>query len=218
MKTPIKTTLQALAGAALLVLAQPQANAVVFGFTQISTNTNTTVASQFSVDVTAFDADTVSFAFTNTGSIASSIAEIYFDDGLFGAISIVNSAGVNFVLGASPADLPGGNAVNFTATTAVNSEASSPAPSNGINPGETLTLRIDVGGYNDFATVISKLQNPDANGDIRIGLHVTGIAGGGSDAFVSGGGRSVPDGGATLALLGSVLAGVGVFRRYVKFN
>ena len=78
------------AAAALSATVATSAQAVIFGFNQITTNATPSVGSQLSVDVTRTPAgDQVDVHVHNTGSIASSITDIYFDDGtLLGIASI----------------------------------------------------------------------------------------------------------------------------------
>jgi hypothetical protein len=70
---------------------------------------------------------------------------------------------------------------------------------NGINPGEWLRFTF----LGDLASTIADIYS----GDLRVGLHVQGFAGGGSDSFVT------PEPG-TLAVLGfSLVALAGLTRR-----
>jgi hypothetical protein len=208
-----RLSLKALFTVAAMWFSAPTSQAVIFGFDSL-TNAGASVEGQFTVDVTLAGDGRISFEFKNSGPIASSISEIYFDDGKFGALEIVNNAGVKFVAGANPGDLPGGNTVGFEATKLINTEADNPSPKNGINSGESLTLLMNVGGYNSFDNVIALMQNPISTGEIRIGLHVQAIGGsnGPSASFVS---VSVPDGGATVVLLGLALLGLAFTHRMV---
>jgi hypothetical protein len=123
----------------------------------------------------------VSFTFTNTGSEASSIADVYFDDGtLLGIASILDGTGVDFEEGASPANLPAGNTVGFDVTFAADS--SPPVQPNGVNPGEELTIIFDLLTGQDLADTLAAL----VDGSLRIGLHVQGFeAEDGSESFVN---------------------------------
>src|SRR5262245_61166593 len=65
--------------------------------------------SQLEVDVAAASGG-VNFVFTNTGSSASSLTDVYFDDGsLLALASITNGPGVDFSALANPRNLPGAN-------------------------------------------------------------------------------------------------------------
>ncbi|MBX9793296.1 MAG: hypothetical protein K2Y02_03245 [Burkholderiaceae bacterium] len=71
-------------------------------------------AAQFFVEVydpssASIAANQVLFKFRNVGPAASSITDVYFDDGtLLGIANVLNHGGVDFSQGASPANLPGG--------------------------------------------------------------------------------------------------------------
>jgi hypothetical protein len=207
MKTLLKAT------AVLLgLLAAHSAHAITYGFSQLTNNAAGAIATQLSVDVT--DQGTgFALKFTNTGAIASNISEIYATAGkTFGALSITDSGvGVAFSAGGTPAGLPGSsNGLLILAS------ADSPAPSNGVNlASEWVTLSFTYGGsFANFASLTSQLNS----GSLQLGLHVTGIAPtGNSNSFVTqippGNTPGVPDGGATVVLLGVALAGLGLIRR-----
>jgi hypothetical protein len=149
---------------------------------------------------------TVEFIFRNTGPNASSVADIYFDwldpADKFPFGLIVNGSGVNFSWGAAPPNLPGGAPIGFTADLAADSN--NPTQPNGINPGEWLRF----GFIGDLASTIADLYA----GDLRIGLHVQGFRGGGSESFVSNS-FVTPEPG-TLAIVGfSLVALAGLTRR-----
>jgi hypothetical protein len=126
----------------------------------------------------------VEFHFTNTGPEASSITQVYFDDGtLLGIASIDNSStGVSFFHPeTSPPDLPGGNNAvpPFVVTTGFSAGSNSPVQSNGVNPGEYLGITFNISGV--FDDVVEDIEL----GDLRIGIHVQGFTGGGSEAFIN---------------------------------
>src|SRR5262245_8799427 len=96
-------------------LSAGDAGAVLFGFEKIDGNGNPDVASQLFVDVTDSGSNTVTFKFTNNVGIASSITDIYFDDGtLLGIATVTNGplGLVDFSAGATPGELPGANQAN----------------------------------------------------------------------------------------------------------
>ena len=155
-------------------------------------------AAQASVDVTDPGGGEVLFTFHNAGPAASSIADVYFDDGSLLAIAfIINGPGVSFSQGASPPDLPGGNLASppFTVTAGFSADSDAPVQPNGVNPGEALGIRFTLQGGASTLDVLDDL----ADGSLRIGIHVQGFATGGSESFVN-----VPEPG--LALLGVALA------------
>ena len=199
----------------------PQAQAVTYSFTRVTANNvanSTAGEAQLSVDVTSAGANQVLFQFRNNGLLAMSICDVYFDDGtLLGIASIINGPGVAFSQGAKPGNLPGGNNIDFGTTAGFLADSDSPVQPNGVNPGETVGILFNlIGGqtFNDTINALNmSLASPgvDVYGGLRIGIHVQGFANGGSESFVNGPPRTnVPDGGATVALLGLTLSALGV--------
>lgn len=162
---------------------------------------------QMFVDVSDPGGNQVLFAFTNTGPLASSITDVYFDDAdLLSAIASIDNSdpGVLFSQDASPPDLPGGNNLSprFVATAGLSVDSDPPAQPNGINPGELLGITFDLQSGRAFSHVIADL----ASGDLRIGIHVQGFANGQSESFVND--TLIPAPGAILlAGIGTVLIG-----------
>ncbi len=225
MKTLVsKIKLAGLMAAAFVVLPQDaSAVSVTYGFVPVTDNNavNTATAGQYLVDVSdeGISATQVKFTFRNTGPARSSIADIYFDDEapvLLGFSSLINGSGVNFSPGASPSNLPGGNTISFDANFGTDSNA--PTQPNGINPGETLTIIFNLLNGNDYADVTAALNAGSAANHgtgLRIGIHVQGFRGGGSESFVTKGNppTGVPDGGSTAILLGLGALGLGFIRK-----
>ena len=152
------------------------------------------------VDVTASDGG-VLFSFTNAGPGASSLTDVYFDDGpLDSMTAIINSAGVAFTGGASPGDLPGGNDLvpMFDADFSADSDA--PVAHNGVNPGENLGIQFSLVPGMTVDDVIALL----VDGSLRVGIHVQAFEDGGSESFIL---TQLPEP-AVFALLASVLAGL----------
>ncbi len=196
----------------LLGVASVQANAgVIYTFGNITGNNVANAAageSQLAVEVDAVGPNQVSFKFTNTGPLAMSITDIYFDDGtLLGIASITNGGpSVDFSQGASPGNLPGGNALSpaFQTTAGFSADSNPPTQPNGVNPGEMVTIVFNLINGMTFADTINALNTPGDH--LRIGIHVQGFANGGSESFVN----RVPAPSA-LALLG--LGGLAAARR-----
>ena len=152
----------------------------------------------------------VEFTFTNTGPQASSITDVYFDDGtLLGIASITDMPGlVEFSQLAAPPDLPGGNdaAPPFATTAGFSADSDPPTQPLGVNPGEFLGITFDLQPGGIFDDIVSEL----ASGTLRIGIHVQGYASGGSESFVNG--EVIPAPGALL--LGVVgVSCIGALRR-----
>ena len=129
----------------------------------------------------------VEFTFTNTGPQASSITDVYFDDGtLLGIASITGMPGfVEFSQYASPPDLPGGNNVSppFVTTAGFSADSDSPVQPLGVNPGEFLRITFDLQDDGVFDDVLNELSS----GELRIGIHVQGFNSGGSESFINNG-------------------------------
>jgi hypothetical protein len=197
----------------MLFLVSGIAYAIPYGFSNI-TNNNAQDAgigeAQLSVEVTDIGNGSVLFTFSNAGPYASSICDIYFHDGpLLGISSIMNGTGVSFSQDANPAELPGGNAVNFVTTEGFSADSDSPVQPNGVNPGESLGITFSLLNGSSFADVIDSINA----GELRIGIHVQGFASGASESYVNA--APVPEP-ATLLLLGSGLLGLAGFRKKLK--
>jgi PEP-CTERM motif len=196
----------------LVALAALPAHAVSYSFFNL-TNENTNVAGQLAVDVTANGIHQIDFKFTNAVGIASSITDIYFDDGtngtLLGIASITDSgAGVAFDDPATPGNLPGGNSAlpPFVTTANFSADSNAPVSPNGVSKAsEWVTITFNFRGTQTFADTIAALNS----GALRIGLHVQSIGGEGSDSFIN---NPVPEP-ATMFLMGLGLFGIGVWAR-----
>lgn len=204
----------------LALLAAPASFAVSFGFQNITGNAATDAEigeAQLHLDVTDRGSGIVRFAFTNSGPAASSVTDIYFDSRitLLGGMGIIDAdqnggdPGVDFSKGATPGNLPGANLANpaFQATRGLSADSDPPVQRNGINPGELLVLLFNLRNQSDFDDVIAAL----GSGQLRVGSHVQGFAGGGSESFVNG--PAVPE--PNTALLATIAVGFvgGALRR-----
>lgn len=163
------------------------------------------------------------FVFRNIGNHASSIVQVYFEDGaLLGISDLIDAddpvdnpalAGVDFTEGkGSPPNLPGGhdqNAPNLggkefltTAGFLMDADPKGGKMHNGINESEELGVIFELKpGFTTQKLIDSielALNDPSAIRDphqggidvtptLRIGIHVQGYDGGGSESFVNGG-------------------------------
>lgn len=208
-----------------------------YAFTRITDNGNTDVSAQLSVTVFesgdanlsnfggAILATQALFVFQNNVGTASSIADVYFDDGaLLGIAAIRDSgAGVAFDDPATPADLPGGNEINpdFNTTANFSADSDSPVSQNGVNSAsEWVGILFDLINGMTYDDVIAALDNWTVSGntwteidssapELRIGIHVQAIgATGGSDSYVNlpnANGPIIPE---PSTILGALLAGL----------
>lgn len=209
-----------LIGCALLALvsALPARAGMVFGFTKITNNAPSNLSSQLAVDISDLGGGLVSFKFSNNVGIASNVSEIYWDvtDSAmallnFGTANLSRTSGpgpsVDFSIGGSPSNLPGGNSIspNFESDFMVS--ADNPAPHHGLNhAADSLTVRFALAAGKSYADVISYMNG----GLLRLGTHVTGIGTTGqSDSYIT---TTVPAPAAiALGAIGAALAAA--FRR-----
>lgn len=181
--------LRQLIGGGLLALYSLNAAAMLatYDFEGITNNstTNTLIGeTQLSFTLSESGGRAV-FTFNNSGSAASSVTDIYFDDPmpaiLASIFSISNSTGVSFSEGASPGDLPGGNDPLYSFSADFSADSDSPAQPNGVNPGEYVAISFDLLSGFTVQHVAAQLDS----GDLRVGIHVQGFANGGSESFIN---------------------------------
>ena len=201
----------------MFVLAAAPAGAATYGFYSI-TNTIEDDAyigeSQLFVDVTNPGGNQVLFTFRNEGPEASSICDVYFDNGIFSSLLGIaeidnSSSGVMFSQDASPGNLPGANNVAppFVTMQGFSLDSDPSVSHNGVNPGEWLGILFNLQDGNYFDNVLTELGNRK----LRIGLHVQAFDSGGSESFINNN-NPVPIP-ASVLLLGSGLIGLVGFRR-----
>ncbi len=126
------------APAALLAANPPAQAQVVYGFKCITWNVaaQCATAPQYTVEVEDLGSGLVGFKFRNTAAVASSITDVYFQDGaLFGNSLIQQSSGVSFSTPATPANLPGGGSLvpPFQTTNNFSADSDNPTVANGVN-------------------------------------------------------------------------------------
>jgi len=175
------------------------------------------------------------FLFRNTGRTACSITDIYFDDANGNAASLGGIAalidvdsylsfngqrlyghsGVDFSRGASPSNLPQGDALSppFETTTGLSTDSDSPVVLNGIDPGEWLGVVVDLIAGCDLSDAQCSLER----GLLRIGVQAQAIGPAAQRDSLVTRPSSVPDASATAALLGVAVLGLeGLRRKRVK--
>jgi hypothetical protein len=151
---------------------------------------------QLTVDVTSYGTNQVLFTFLNAGPQASSIADIYFDDGTLLALADLiykdqneeqGHPGVDFTqeyfAKVCPPDLPGGGSVSpeFQVTGSFKADSDPPVSSNGVGPGEYLGIIFNLQSEKTLADVLDDL----ASRALRIGIHVQSFPDGGSESFIN---------------------------------
>ena len=155
---------------------------------------------QLFVDVVDEGPGQVLFRFRNVGPTYCRISDVYFDNGsllsIASLIDIDDGVGgdsrVDFSLGASPGDLPGGENLTpaFEVTEAFLADSDSPGQSDvqspykpGVEPDDQwLGVRFSLKQDRTYTNVVEELG---AGGLLRIGLHVTSFPDDGSEAFVT---------------------------------
>ncbi len=161
---------------------------VTYGFEAITNNSAADVLiaeAQISLEVSDYGSNQALFTFINSGPLASVIGQIYYDDTLgitTGIDSLIETSGVDFTDGTG-GTLPGWSDVDpdFAKPADFKVVAVSPAPTNGVGPGEELGVIFDIDGTADFNDLIASLNNQE----LRIGIHVQAFADGQSEALIN---------------------------------
>ena len=173
----------------LVTLPATQAEAVEYGFYCVTNNGGCSILeSQITVEIADGGSGSVDFTFDNSGPTASSITDVYFNDASanpangsnpdstigdffdWTSMSLSDSgSGVSFSTDCTPGDPPGAN--GFTDPAGACADAQSPVASNGVNPGESLTVNVELLAGQTFAELIEAIDE----GLFSVGLHVQAI-------------------------------------------
>lgn len=193
-----KVTTLVIACLGLAVPVVSQASTTFSNFTNITNNSSIDLSSQLQMDVSASGSDVLFKIFNNVG-VQSSVTAIYFDQGVANLLSNVvmngdSGLGVSFDSSASPANVPGGNTIAFTADWNGDSNAKDPTcpkgdssctgtMANGLNAyGEWVSFLGTLSSGTDLDHVLADLSS----GSFRVGMHVQAIGTAGqSDSYVS---------------------------------
>jgi hypothetical protein len=163
------------AAAASVTPAQGSINLGFYGITN-NDSTNTSIGeNQLSVTVSEVAGGKAEFLFSNSGPEASSITDVYFDDGTLLSIASIDDSdpGVAFSQYAWPTNLPGANNISppFQTTAGFSADSDYPVEANGVGPGESLGIVFNLQLGRTFTDVLQDL----ATGALRIGLQVQGF-------------------------------------------
>lgn len=124
----------------------------------------------------------VGFEFHNDSQLPSSIARIYFEQGVLkGITSILCGSGTCFAEDATPHNPPGWNNLTPVFETAFSADSQPPRSHNGIEPGEHVTVVFELSGGAEMNDLFNQL----AHGTFRIGVHVISLPDGSSFSAVS---------------------------------
>jgi hypothetical protein len=151
----------------------------------------------FYVDVLDAGPGKVDFEFHNASTMDSTIARVYFDDGLgllsdFSIPSITNDTGTIFSEDATPGNLPSGNTLSPSFNAVFSAGADEPPAQNGIDPTEWVKITFDIENGHTFSEIINQMNDST----MRIGAHIISV--GREEVSVS----AVTPEPATIALLG----------------
>lgn len=171
---PLRSVLAAAVFSAFAASAV-QASTLNFAcFTNNSPGDCSQLTNNLSVDISNPIGNDVQFVFNNNSPIPATVANVYWNSSLldYGSPVISSLPGVSFSVGGSPGNLPSGQNLTPPFVTDFTVSADSPAASNGIDPGEQLTVTLDLLGGVSYATFLASFR---ADGSSRIGMHVISV-------------------------------------------
>lgn len=169
--------------ACAVLMSAGSASAMTFSFDCITggSSTNCDIGeAQLSLEVSLdpMDASRVRFILRNDGGDDVTAAELYFDDDggvLASLLSVADGSGVDFEEGGAPPNLPDGNDEAFEVDFLVS--AANPAPQNGVNPGEHVTVT--------FSASLAAVRAALEAGELRVGVHAISFQSGQSKSFLN---------------------------------
>lgn len=129
----------------------------------------------------------VDFTFYNVSTIRSSVAQIYFDDGLLLGISeVFNGPGTIFGQISNPNNVPGANLLNppFVADREFSIGAEPPIPANGINqppPDEWVKIKFNLESGGTLEDIVEELNS----GVLRVAIHIIDLPDGSSNSAIA---------------------------------
>ena len=130
----------------------------------------------------------VDFTFYNISSIPSSLARIYFDDGLLlGIADVINGPGTSFgQVFPGPGNVPNAGLLDppFVADREFSIGAEPPIPENGVNPpppNEWVQIKFDLESGGTLEGVIAELDS----GVLRVAIHIINLPDGSSESAIA---------------------------------
>ncbi len=122
------------------------------------------------------------FDFSNQSTINAVISAVYFEQGTLDSLeSLIEGPGTSFSWPAHSGNLQSGQTLDPPFSTWFSADADPPPTANGIDPGETLTVRFNLPQQETFAGILNQLDS----GYLRVGVHVIGLPDGSSEAAVT---------------------------------
>lgn len=153
----------------IALMASLSAQAALYEFGAITTYTNDgyqSVVSQMSMEVVSSSEINATLIFSNEGNVACTVSKICFDGPETG-FGLVDVAALGWTIVTPPPDLPAGD--GFISDFCL--DVTTPPPvKNGITPGNNLEVTLS---YDSGFDILAALNS----GDLRVGLHTTGIIG-----------------------------------------